>query len=65
MCRNSLSIACLLFCVSTALSQDDLSVAPGKVQWREDFAAACAASRDSGKPVLLFQLLGKLDQEYT
>ena len=41
------------------------SVEPGRVRWHSDFAAACAASRQSGKPVLLFQLLGRLDQRFT
>lgn len=38
-------------------------VAPGLVAWHADFAAACAAAESSGKPVLLFQLLGRLDDE--
>jgi hypothetical protein len=38
-------------------------VAPGLVRWHADFASACAAARASGKPVLLFQLLGQLDDE--
>jgi hypothetical protein len=36
-------------------------VAPGLVRWHADFAAARAAAERSGKPVLLFQMLGKLD----
>lgn len=40
-------------------------VAPGKVQWRASFAAACEAAQKSGRPVLLFQLLGQLDQQFT
>jgi hypothetical protein len=39
-------------------------VAPGKVTWHPSFAAACEASKKSGKPVLLFQLLGKLDHQF-
>ncbi|MGB6044843.1 MAG: hypothetical protein WBF93_16940 [Pirellulales bacterium] len=39
-------------------------VAPGKVSWHPDFAAACEASRKSGKPVLHFQLLGNLDDQF-
>ena len=41
-----------------------LKVPPGKVRWHADFAAACAAARTSGKPVLLFQLMGKLDDRF-
>jgi hypothetical protein len=37
---------------------------PGLVRWHEDFAAACAAARRSGKPVLLFQMMGRLDQKF-
>lgn len=40
------------------------TVAPGQVNWHPTFAAACEASKKSGKPVLLFQLLGKLDQKF-
>jgi hypothetical protein len=39
-------------------------VQPGRVRWHEDFAAACAAGRTSGKPVLLFQMLGRMDQKF-
>lgn len=37
---------------------------PGKVRWHDDFEAACLASRESGKPVLLFQLMGQLDEVF-
>jgi len=39
-------------------------VQPGKVPWHDSFAAACAASAKSGKPVLLFQMMGKLDDQF-
>jgi hypothetical protein len=39
-------------------------VAPGKVQWHADLATACAAAARSGKPVLLFQMMGKLDDQF-
>jgi hypothetical protein len=39
-------------------------VAPGKVRWHPDFEAACRAARASGKPVLLFQMMGRLDQKF-
>ena len=35
---------------------------PGQVRWHGDFAAACAASEQSHKPVLLFQMMGRLDE---
>ena len=37
---------------------------PGRVRWHGDFAAACEAGRTSGKPVLLFHMLGRLDQKF-
>ncbi len=40
------------------------SVTPGRVRWHDDFAAACTASECSGKPVLLFQMLGRLDEKF-
>ncbi len=40
-------------------------VKPGLVNWHADFETACAASKKSGKPVLLFHLLGQLDQRFT
>lgn len=39
-------------------------VAAGKVAWHANHAAALVAARKSGKPVLHFQLMGKLDQEF-
>lgn len=48
-----------------ASDAENPKVEPGKVNWHDDFAAACKASQQSGKPVLLFQLLGQLDQRFT
>jgi hypothetical protein len=39
-------------------------VEPGKVRWHADFAAALAASAKSKKPILLFQMMGKLDEKF-
>jgi hypothetical protein len=39
-------------------------VPPGKVTWHPSFAAACEAAKKSKKPVLLFQLMGKLDDQF-
>jgi hypothetical protein len=39
-------------------------VQPGKIHWRATFAEACAAARKSGRPVLLFQMMGKLDDQF-
>ena len=37
--------------------------APGLVRWHESVGAAQAAARASGRPLLVFQLLGRLDDE--
>ena len=47
-----------------AASAADTKVSPGDVKWHANYQAACAASEISGKPVLLFQLMGKLDDEF-
>lgn len=39
-------------------------VPPGLVQWKNDFEDACLASKRSEKPVLLFQVLGRLDERF-
>src|SRR5262249_35818612 len=39
-------------------------VEPGRVRWHPTFDAACAAAQKSGKPVLLFHLMGKLDDQF-
>lgn len=39
-------------------------VQPGLVKWHGNLNDALAASKVSGKPVLLFQLLGNLDDAY-
>jgi hypothetical protein len=39
-------------------------VEPGKVKWHADLDAACSAAKKSGKPVLLFQMMGKLDDQF-
>ena len=49
---------------SVVTAADPERVEPGLVRWHADFAAARAAATRSGKPVLLFQLLGRLDEEF-
>jgi hypothetical protein len=39
-------------------------VQPGKVRWHADLDAACRAARASGKPVLLFHMMGRLDEKF-
>jgi hypothetical protein len=39
-------------------------VKPGQVKWHPTLADACKAAERSGKPVLLFQMMGKLDEQF-
>ncbi len=39
-------------------------VEPGKVRWHKAIQTAMDASRQSGKPVLLFQMMGHLDDRF-
>ncbi|MFT5433625.1 MAG: hypothetical protein ACI9OJ_004331 [Myxococcota bacterium] len=41
------------------------TVLPGKVNWHADLGTAQRVSRASGKPILLFQLLGDLDTRFS
>jgi hypothetical protein len=43
---------------------DNPRVAPGKVRWHSSFAAAQVAAQKSGKPVLLFHMMGQLDRQF-
>jgi hypothetical protein len=47
-----------------AMQQESEKVAPGKVIWHRNVQAAHQAAQVSGKPVLVFQLLGDLDQRF-
>jgi hypothetical protein len=49
---------------ATPANPENPHVEPGKVQWHKSFAEACEASAKSKKPVLLFQMLGKLDDQF-
>jgi hypothetical protein len=48
----------------SATQGDNPVVTPGLVHWHPSFDAACKASQMSGKPVLLFHLMGRLDQQF-
>ena len=39
-------------------------VTAGKVRWHSSYEAARKAAEKSGKPVLLFQMMGKLDDQF-
>jgi len=47
------------------VATDDQTVEPGKVKWHSSFADACNEAKKSGKPVLLFQMMGRLNQRFT
>jgi hypothetical protein len=40
------------------------TVEPGKVKWHKSMADAQAAAEKSGKPVLLFHMMGQLDKQF-
>ena len=47
-----------------ALKPQQEKVEPGKVRWHKAIQTAMDASRRSGKPVLLFQMMGHLDDRF-
>ena len=49
---------------ATQGTETNAKVEPGRVHWHADFAAACAAAQNSGKPVLLFHMMGNLDRQF-
>ena len=49
---------------SAGSGAENPAVAPGFVRWHPSFESACGAAAGSGKPVLLFHLMGRLDQQF-
>jgi hypothetical protein len=49
---------------SSVTDTDNPKVEPGKVHWHATFADACKAAEKSHKPVLLFQMMGNLDERF-
>jgi hypothetical protein len=47
------------------IDADNPWVEPGKVRWHDSLDKAKKAAVNSGKPVLLFQMMGRLDQQFT
>lgn len=47
-----------------AAKEENPTVKPGLVNWHPSFAAAQTAAQKSGKPVLLFHMMGQLDKQY-
>lgn len=46
------------------IGSDNSAVEPGRVAWHPSFEAARAVSKASGKPVLLFHMMGRLDKQF-
>ena len=49
---------------SAAAAEENPTVQPGLVKWHASFADAKAASAKSGRPVLLFYMMGQLDKQF-
>ncbi len=64
LASGSISQADVLMSVPAAVTEANPPARPGRVHWHADFAAACAAAGRSNKPVLLFHMLGRLDQKF-
>jgi hypothetical protein len=47
-----------------AAEADNPRVEPGLVRWHPTFADAQTAARKSGRPVLLFHMMGQLDRQF-
>jgi hypothetical protein len=47
-----------------APGDDNPKCEPGKVKWHPDVETACKAALLSGKPVLVFHMMGKLDDRF-
>jgi hypothetical protein len=66
-----LAITCAVFTTAPSVVAANESctiqnptVSAGLLHWHKSFKDACAAAQRSGKPVILFQMLGRLDQEF-
>lgn len=47
-----------------AVSPHGKQVQPGLVNWESNFKTACLKAKTSAKPVLHFQMMGRLDEEF-
>jgi hypothetical protein len=50
---------------TVGLGADRQTVTPGLVRWHRTLADACQAAAQSGKPLLVFHLMGSLDERFT
>ena len=49
---------------ANAKAEENPAVEPGLVKWHKSFDDAKAAASKSGKPVLLFHMMGQLDKQF-
>ena len=49
---------------TSAPDSDNPKVPPGLVRWHASAAAARVASERSGKPILVFHMMGQLDRQF-
>jgi hypothetical protein len=49
---------------TTPSSPNNPTVEPGKVKWHKTLADAQAAAEKSGRPVLVFHMMGQLDKQF-
>jgi hypothetical protein len=49
---------------ATTAAGENPAVAPGLVKWHRSFADARAAAEKSGRPVLVFHMMGQLDRQF-
>lgn len=50
--------------IVTPNKDDNPTVTPGLVKWHKSFEVAKTASVKSGKPALLFHMMGQLDKQF-
>ncbi len=70
--RSTLAASALALLTAGSLNAADVAVKPenpkvrpGEVNWHPDFETACKAAARSNRPVLLFQMMGNLDERFT
>ena len=61
---SAVTIAPAPHVVTPGADADNPRVEPGLVKWHATFADAQAAATKSGKPVLLFHMMGQLDRQF-
>ena len=62
--QQSAELQRLLAAMNARNAAKNPTVEPGKVKWHKSLADAQAAAQKSGKPVLLFHMMGQLDKQF-